>query len=56
MLYCAHHLEKRESLWTFGFAGTTYMVMENQMIAEIQKLKKEKNAIILAHYYVNDDL
>ena len=32
------------------------MVMENQLIAEIQKLKKEKNAIILAHYYVNDEL
>lgn len=30
--------------------------MENQIIAEIQKLKKEKNAIILAHYYVNDEL
>ncbi len=26
------------------------------MIAEIQQLKKEKNAIILAHYYVNDEL
>ena len=36
--------------------GTTYMRMENQLIAEIQKLKKEKNAIILAHYYVNDEL
>lgn len=30
--------------------------MENRLIAEIQKLKKEKNAIILAHYYVNDEL
>lgn len=30
--------------------------MENQLIAEIQKLKKEKNAIILAHYYVNEEL
>jgi len=36
--------------------STTYMAMENQLIAEIQQLKKEKNAIILAHYYVNDDL
>lgn len=36
--------------------GTTYMRMENQLIAEIQKLKKEKNAIILAHYYVNEEL
>ena len=32
------------------------MVMENQLIAEIQQLKKEKNAIILAHYYVSDEL
>ncbi len=32
------------------------MVMENRLIAEIQKLKKEKNAIILAHYYVNEEL
>ena len=32
------------------------MVMENKLIAEIQRLKKEKNAIILAHYYVNDEL
>jgi len=32
------------------------MVMENQLINEIQKLKKEKNAIILAHYYVNEEL
>ncbi len=32
------------------------MVMENELIAEIQQLKKEKNAIILAHYYVNDEL
>ena len=38
------------------FQGTTYMVMENQLITEIQELKKEKNAIILAHYYVNDEL
>ncbi len=30
--------------------------MENRLIAEIQKLKKEKNAIILAHYYVNEEL
>jgi len=30
--------------------------MENQLITEIQQLKKEKNAIILAHYYVNDEL
>ncbi len=30
--------------------------MENQLVNEIQKLKKEKNAIILAHYYVNDEL
>lgn len=36
--------------------GTTHMCMENQLIAEIQQLKKEKNAIILAHYYVNDEL
>ena len=36
--------------------GTTHMCMENQLIAEIQKLKKEKNAIILAHYYVNEEL
>ncbi len=32
------------------------MVMENELIREIQKLKKEKNAIILAHYYVNEEL
>ncbi len=36
--------------------GTTHMCMENRLIAEIQKLKKEKNAIILAHYYVNEEL
>ncbi len=30
--------------------------MENKIINEIQKLKKEKNAIILAHYYVNEEL
>ncbi len=30
--------------------------MENQLITEIQRLKKEKNAILLAHYYVNDEL
>ena len=36
--------------------GTTHMCMENRLIAEIQTLKKEKNAIILAHYYVNDEL
>ncbi len=30
--------------------------MENKLITEIQQLKKEKNAIILAHYYVNDEL
>ena len=30
--------------------------MENQLITEIQQLKKEKNAIILAHYYVNEEL
>lgn len=32
------------------------MAMEKKIISEIQKLKKEKNAIILAHYYVNDEL
>lgn len=30
--------------------------MENKLITEIQQLKKEKNAIILAHYYVSDEL
>lgn len=28
----------------------------NKLIDEIQALKKEKNAVILAHYYVNDDV
>lgn len=28
----------------------------NQIIDEINKLKKEKNAIILAHYYVNEEV
>lgn len=37
-------------------SGTTYMVMKQELIAEIEQLKKEKNAIILAHYYVNDEL
>lgn len=28
----------------------------NTLLAEIEQLKKEKNAAILAHYYVNDDV
>ena len=32
------------------------MTMEKIIWNEIQQLKKEKNAIILAHYYVNDEL
>lgn len=32
------------------------MAMENLLVAEIERLKEEKNAIILAHYYVNDEL
>ena len=28
----------------------------NEIVAEIGKLKKEKNAVILAHYYVNDEV
>lgn len=30
--------------------------MENGTIQKIEKLKKEKNAVILAHYYVNDEV
>lgn len=30
--------------------------MDNKITAEIQQLKEEKNAVILAHYYVNDDI
>ena len=30
--------------------------MENQIVIQIEKLKKEKNAVILAHYYVPDDV
>lgn len=30
--------------------------MENQLVEKILQLKKEKNAIILAHYYVNEEL
>mgnify|MGYP002659128172 FL=1 len=28
----------------------------NKLVKEIEQLKKEKNAVILAHYYVNDEL
>lgn len=28
----------------------------NEMLREIEQLKKEKNAVILAHYYVNDEV
>ena len=28
----------------------------NKKVQEIERLKKEKNAIILAHYYVNDEV
>ena len=28
----------------------------NDMIKEIEELKKEKNAVILAHYYVTDEV
>ena len=28
----------------------------NQLIKEIQTLKQEKNAVILAHYYVDDSI
>ncbi len=30
--------------------------MENNMKTQLEKLKKEKNAVILAHYYVSDDV
>ena len=30
--------------------------MENQIVIQIEKLKKEKNAVILAHYYVPDEV
>ena len=47
---------KRESLYLGVVGDTTDRIMENQLVAEIQQLKKEKNAIILAHYYVNEEL
>lgn len=28
----------------------------NELVQEIEKLKKEKNAVVLAHYYVNDEV
>ena len=28
----------------------------NELVKEIEQLKKEKNAVILAHYYVNDEV
>jgi len=28
----------------------------NKLVKEIEQLKKEKNAVILAHYYVNDEV
>lgn len=30
--------------------------MENALVEEINKLKKEKNAVVLAHYYVDDEV
>ncbi len=32
------------------------MRMEKDILEEIRQKKKEKNAVILAHYYVNDEL
>ena len=28
----------------------------SDIVKEIEQLKKEKNAVILAHYYVNDEV
>ena len=28
----------------------------NELVKGIEQLKKEKNAVILAHYYVNDEV
>ncbi len=29
---------------------------QSKLIEEIQQLKQEKNAVILAHYYLEDDV
>ena len=45
-------MEILEQVQKYGFVREA-IAPEIDLIAEIQRLKKEKNAVILAHYYVD---
>lgn len=56
MLAKSLHFYTLEEIYVISNGNERYRIMSETVIEQINRLKKEKNAVILAHYYVDGEV